>query len=61
MADFVDAHEMEELLEMRSELLDLTCGLSDGEVDFLDDLDDWDGCYTISQAGWLRQIHERCC
>ncbi len=60
MADFVAVHEMEELLGMRSELLDLTCGLSDGEIDFLEGLEDWEGCYTCAQASWLRQIYERC-
>ncbi len=60
MADFVSAQDMEDLLSIRSELLDLTCGLSDDEIEFLDDLEEWEGCYTCAQAGWLRQIYERC-
>ena len=59
MVEFVTAEEMPELLEIRQELLDRTHGLRDKEIDFLDDLADWDNEYTVGQANWLRSIYDR--
>ncbi len=60
MADFVTAEEMDELLEFRQELLDRESGLRKSEIGFLEDLEEWDGCYTCAQANWLRSIYDRC-
>ena len=61
MTDFVDISEMEELREMLDELCELDHGLSRFEMDFIQNLSEWDGCFTEPQVGALRKIHERHC
>jgi hypothetical protein len=59
MVEFVTAEEMPELLDIRQELLEYTHRLRDTEIDFLNDLEDWDNEYTVGQANWLRAIYDR--
>ena len=61
MTDFVDPSEMEELAELLDELLDLDHGLSNWEMEFIQNLSEWDGCFTEPQVDTLRKLHERHC
>lgn len=55
----VPDEEMVELRGILNELLDLDHGLRSNEVDFIDDMNQWDGNFTVKQAEWLRKIAER--
>jgi hypothetical protein len=57
--EFVSLSDMSRLKDILNDLLDLSAGLRDNEIEFLDTLDKWEGCFTVSQATWLEQIGER--
>lgn len=59
MAEFVSADEMERLRDILDDLLDVESGLTNKEVDFIENLTHWDGCFTTSQAKYLEKIYER--
>ena len=61
MTDFVHPNEMEELRELLDELCDVDHGLSNFEMDFIQNLSEWEGCFTEPQADFLREVHERHC
>ena len=51
--------DMENYRGMLQELLDLDSGLTDWEVNFLDDLHEWTGDFTPKQAETLQRIYDR--
>jgi len=57
--DFVDLGSMHELREKVLELLDVESGLTNWEIDFIDSLQNWSGCFTVGQAKRLEKIHDR--
>lgn len=57
--EFVEPHEMPDLTNMLNELLDVTEGLANWELDLLQTLYEWDGCFTKPQAEQLKKIWER--
>ena len=59
MTDFVDPDEMVEIQKFIQELCELDHGLIGFEMDFIQNLSEWDGCFTEPQADYLRKIHER--
>lgn len=59
MPEFIDEADMSEYREKLQELLDLSEGLWDGELDFIESLADWEGNFTLKQANWLNKIYER--
>ena len=59
MVEFVDEGEMKDYRNMLEELLDISEGLYDNEIDFLEDLTKWEGCFTERQAAWLEKIYKR--
>ena len=59
--EFVDEKEMPRLKDMLKELLAVEEGLTNGEIDFLDKCNVWEGCFTKKMAGWLEKIYERVC
>lgn len=61
MTDYVEPSEMEELEELLDELCDLTHRLDSFEMDFIQNLSEWDGCFTEPQADTLRTMYERHC
>jgi len=56
VANFVLLKDMSRYLDMVDELLMVEGGLTEKEVDFIDGLPDWNGCFTIGQAEWLERI-----
>ena len=59
MSDFVPISEMDDYRDKLEELLAVEHGLTNNNIDFLDSLNDWEGCFTVSQADWLQKIYER--
>ena len=55
----VKKEEMKELLGMLQELFEVESGLSDCEIDFLENLSNWQGRFTEKQAAWLTKIYRR--
>lgn len=41
------------------ELLNVERGLSESEIDFLDNLNQWEGSFTDRQEAWLIKIYNR--
>jgi hypothetical protein len=58
MADLIPEEDMTELRGMLSELLALESGLSNWEIEFLDSLNEWTGCFTEKQAEKLSTIYK---
>jgi len=52
-------YSQSELVEMMIELLDLESGLTDLEMDFLDNINQWEGSFTDGQEATLIKIHNR--
>jgi len=50
---------METYRDMLDSLLDLDCGLTQWEVDFLESLSEWEGDFTEKQAETLQRIYDR--
>ena len=59
MSERVVISEMDNYRDMLEELFAVEHGLSNGEIEFLDSLNNWDGCFTVPQAKWLQKIYER--
>ena len=59
MSERVPISEMDNFRDMLEELLAVEHGLTNKEIDFLDSLNDWEGCFTVPQANWLKKIYER--
>jgi len=59
MSERVPISEMNNFRDMLEELLAVEHGLTNKEIDFLDSLNDWEGCFTVPQANWLEKIYER--
>lgn len=59
VADFVKASDMTVLKEIHQELLDLGDGLASYEIDFIEDLVNWDGSFTVGQAEYLEKLQEK--
>ncbi len=59
MADFVKVTEMPQYKDLLDELLDVEEGLKKWEIEFLETLCDWEGCFTKPQARTLNKIYER--
>ena len=57
--NFVPVIEMKELREILDELLEVGEGLTDWEVEFIENLSKWEACFTEKQARTLRSIYER--
>ena len=56
---FITADETEQARAMLDELLALEEGLKPGEIEFLDGLYEWEGCFTTKQNKWLNSIYDR--
>ena len=61
MPDFVPLKDMQRYLNMLGDLLLLEKGLYEGEIEFIDGLPNWEGCFTEPQAIWLEKIWDRLC
>lgn len=68
MAEFIKAYEMTYYRGMLDELLSLDEGLTDWELDFIEMLSSWDGCFTKPQFEVKDETlylslgqYERCC
>jgi hypothetical protein len=59
VADFVKACDMLALEEIHQDLLDLDDGLASYEIDFIEDLTNWDGSFTVGQAEYLEKLQEK--
>lgn len=59
MSEQVPISEMDNYRNMLEELFAVEHGLTNREINFLDSLNDWDGCFTVPQADWLEKIYER--
>lgn len=60
--EFVTEKEMKDKYRgYLDECLEVTEGLRGDEIDFLEKLTNWEGCFTIGQAKWLEKIWERVC
>jgi len=59
MSQFVITEEMPGLRDILNELLELDVGLSDFEVDFIESLSHWEGCFTRKQAVTIEKIYKR--
>ena len=59
MSNFPDADEMHELREMLKELCDLDEGLSAWEIEFIDNMCDWEGSFTEAQATKIEDLYEK--
>ena len=59
MSDFVTISEMTNFKNIRDELLNLEDGLTNLEINFLDHLCHWAGCFTTRQADWLKSIYDK--
>lgn len=59
MSERVPISEMDNYKGMLEELLAVEHGLSNQEIDFLDNINDWDGCFSVPQAKWLQKIYDR--
>lgn len=53
------AEQMDNYRAMVRELLELDHGLTDWEIGFLDNLNNWQGNYTWKQVGTLERIYQR--
>ena len=56
--EFVNKTRMRYYRDLVDELCDVESGLSKTEIEFVDKLCDWDGCFTAPQAKWLEEIWE---
>ena len=61
MANFIELKDMHKYLNMLDDLLLLESGLFGKELEFIDGLPNWEGCFTIPQAEWLEHIWDRLC
>lgn len=53
-------YQQSELRKMLDELLDVDSGLTEKEINFLDNLkSNWEGNFTDRQSAWLVRIHNR--
>ena len=59
MSEQIHISEMDNFRDMLEELLAVEHGLTNKEIDFLDSLNDWEGCFTVPQSNWLKKIYER--
>lgn len=59
MSEQVPISSMNNYRDMLEELFEVEHGLTNREIEFLDSLNDWDGCFTVPQAEWLNKIYER--
>lgn len=55
----ITAESMGYYRSLLDELLALESGLTEWEVDFVDDLSRWEGAFTEKQAETLEKIYER--
>ena len=56
----VDNEEQQELEGIVGELLDMDSGLTDWEIDFLDDIStNWNSNFTEGQVDKIRDIYEK--
>jgi len=61
MVDFVPETEMPDLRELLQDLenyLDLGLELLDWQIDFIECLANWSGCFTESQADKLKEVYD---
>ena len=56
--EFVKRERMKYYRTLLDELCDVESGLSNKEIEFIDSLCDWDGCFTVPQVEWLEKIWE---
>ena len=61
MPDFVPLKDMHGYLNMLEDLIMLEEGLTNKEMEFVDGLPDWEGCFTEPQATWLVKIWDKLC
>jgi len=59
MSEQVPISEMDNYRDMLEELFAVERGLTPNQIDFLDSLNDWEGCFTVSQADYLQKIYDR--
>ena len=59
MSDFIKATEMPYYREILDDLCNLSEGLTKWEVDFIEKLSDWEGCFTEPQAETLQKVYDR--
>lgn len=57
--EFVPLKDMSKYMDMIDELCMVQEGLSNTEMNFLDKLLDWVGCFTVPMAEWLEKIWNR--
>lgn len=58
MTDFVEAEDMKELRSIHQDLLNLGEGLTSANIDFIDNLCEWEGNFTVDQAVYLHSLGE---
>ena len=56
--DFVNSDRTTKCREKMNELFQLEDGLTDWQIGFLDNVVDWEGCFTVRQAERIEKIHE---
>lgn len=59
MTDFVRPENMPYYRSLLGELLDLSEGLTHSEVEFIENLSHWQADFTVKQAQYLEDIHNR--
>ena len=59
MSEQVPISEMDNYRDMLEELLAVEHGLTNNQIDFLDSINNWEGCFTVPQAEYLEKIYER--
>jgi hypothetical protein len=57
----VDSNRQDNIRDMIDELCNLESGLTDWELNFIEDLCNWDGRFTTKQADALERIYDRLC
>jgi hypothetical protein len=55
------AHEQQKAKDHLRDLLELEDGLTDWEVNFIDDMSRWEGDFTEKQIAMIYKIYERRC
>lgn len=59
MSNFIEDKEMPILRGMIIELLEVEHGLTDWEIEFLENLNQWKGNLTVNQADRLEKIYKK--
>jgi len=59
--NFVVLSEMPYYKSLLEDFCDVSSGLTNWEIEFIDSLCAWDGCFSVLQANKLEEMYKRMC